>query len=263
MSSNHDRERPGSAGEDAAVARAWRQASDEQPPARLDAGILAAAHRAVQDEEAGAKTVPLHPRARRRWMQWQPLAAAATVAGLAFVLVQTLPGEREVAPPIRIEAPAPAPAPPPAQAPTPAPDAALETRRSVLPSVATEAPASPDSGQTVRDRGAESAARSPTAEVDADVADTVRDARIDERRGVMSEASGDAYSAEAAAPAAARAPSAVALPSAADWTARIEALHASGDLADAADALRAFRAADPAADAYLPNSLREWARTVE
>jgi hypothetical protein len=228
MNSEHDREQPGSAGEDAVVARAWRQASDEQPPARVDGEILSAANRAVQDEEAGAKTVPVHPRARRRWMQWQPLAAAATVAGLAFVLLQTLPREGEVVPPIRIEA-----------------------------------PASPNAGQTVRDRGAESAARSPAAEVEADVADRMRDARIDERKGVMSEATGDAYSAEAAAPAAARAPSAMAPLSVADWAARIEALHASGDLADAADALRAFRAADPDADAHLPDSLREWARTVE
>lgn len=206
MSSNHDHERPGSAGEDAAVTRAWRQASDEQPPARLDAGILAAAHRSVEDAEAGAKTVPVPPRARHRWMKWQPLAAAATVAGLAFVLVQTLPREREVAPPIRIEAQAPAPAP--------APDTALETRSS--------APA-----------------------------------------GAATEAAGEAYSAEAAAPAAARAVGASAAPSTADWVDRIEALHASGDLAGAAAALRAFRATDPDADAHLPESLREWARTVE
>jgi hypothetical protein len=241
VSSNHDRERPGSAGEDDAVTRAWRQASDEQPPARLDAEVLAAAHRAVRDSEAAAKARPVPPRARRRWMQWQPLAAAATVAGLAFVLVQTLPREREVAPPIRIEAPAPAPATPPAQAPMPAPDTAPGARRSAPSSVVTPSPASPSAGQTVRDRDAAGAVRSPAAEV----------------------AVGDAYSAEAAAPAAARASSAGALPSAADWTARIEALHASGDLAAAADALRAFRATDPDAEAHLPESLREWARTVD
>lgn len=259
MSSEHDREQPGSAGEDAAVTRAWWQTSDEQPPARLDAEILAAAHRAVQDEEAGAKTAPIHPRARRRWMQWQALAAAATVAGLAFVLVQTLPREGEVATPIRIATPAP----PPTQAPKPAPDAALGTRPSAPPSVVTQSPASPGTGQTVRDQGAAGAARSPAPEVAADVGDRMRDAPTDERRGVTMEASGEAYSAEAPAPAAARAPSTVTLPSAADWTARIEALHASDDLADAADALRAFRAADPHADEYLPDSLREWARTVE
>jgi hypothetical protein len=229
MSSKHDREQPGSAGEGAAVARAWRQASDEQPPVRLDGEILAAARQSVQEEDAGAQTPPVRPRARSRWMQWQPLAAAATVAGLAFALVQTLPRDREVAPPIRIEAPASAPAP--------APNAALETR----------------SGAPAR----------AAAEATADIADSMREAETDPRKGVMTEASGEAYAAEAVAPAAARAAGAMAAPSAADRAARIEALHASGDLASAADALRAFRATDPGADSHLPEALRDWARTVE
>ncbi len=257
MSSKHDREQPGSAGEDAAVARAWPQASDEQPPSRLDAEILAAARQSVQKEDAGAKTLLVRPRARSRWSQWQPLAAAATVAGLAFVLVQTLPRDREVAPPIRIEAPASAPAP------APAAEAALETRSSAPAPAPTETPASPGAGQAVRERSAESAARSPAAEVATDIADSMREAESDQRKGVMTEASGDAYSAEAAAPAAARAVGALAAPSAADRAARIEALHASGDLAGAAEALREFRAADPLADSHLPESLRDWARTVD
>lgn len=228
MSGNHDRERPGSAGEDAAVARAWPQASDEQPPARLDTEILAAARRSVQDDEAGARTIPVPARTRSRWMQWQPLAAAATVAGLAFVLLQTLPRDREVAPPIRIET-----------------------------------PASPGTGQAARDRSVESASRSPTPEVTADIAGSMREAEADQRRAVMAVVPGEAYSAETAAPDPERAPAAVAQRSAADWAARIEALHASGDLAGAASVLREFRATDPDADARLPESLHEWARTVE
>ena len=47
-----------------------------------------------------------------------------------------------------------------------------------------------------------------------------------------------------------------------DRAARIAALYASGDTTGAADALRAFRAADPHADTYLPDSLRDWARTI-
>jgi hypothetical protein len=54
-----------------------------------------------------------------------------------------------------------------------------------------------------------------------------------------------------------------AAPGADAWTARIVALHAAGELAAAADALRAFRAADPDADTYLPDSLRDWAGTVQ
>lgn len=48
-----------------------------------------------------------------------------------------------------------------------------------------------------------------------------------------------------------------------EWATRVEALYASGDLAGAADALRAFRAAEPDADSYLPEPLRNWARTVK
>jgi hypothetical protein len=51
--------------------------------------------------------------------------------------------------------------------------------------------------------------------------------------------------------------------SAADRAARIAALYASGNTTGAEAALREFRAANPGADAYLPESLRDWARTVE
>jgi hypothetical protein len=51
--------------------------------------------------------------------------------------------------------------------------------------------------------------------------------------------------------------------SVADRSAEIAALYAAGDVAGAADALRAFRAGTPDADTYLPESLRGWARTVE
>ena len=50
---------------------------------------------------------------------------------------------------------------------------------------------------------------------------------------------------------------------AAAWAARVVAMHESGDFAAAEHALRAFRASDPDADSYLPDSLRDWARTVE
>jgi hypothetical protein len=263
VSKQHDREQSGSAGEDDAVARAWRQASDERPPARLDAEILAAARRSVQQEDAGAKTLPVRPQARSRWMPWQSLAAAAAVAGLAFVLLQTLPREREVAAPVRMEAPAPVPAPPPAQAPTPTPDAQLEMRSDAPARAVTATPASPGVGPAERDRGTESAARAPAAEVAAGIADSMGGAETDRRKGLMTEASGESSSAEASARAVARVPGALAAPSASDWTARIKALHAAGDLAGAATALREFRKVDPDADAQLPESLHEWAWTVE
>jgi len=209
MSTKHDREQAGPAGGDPSLVRAWREASDEQPPARLDAAILAAARRSVEAQDAGVPARPVPQRTRSRWMKWQPLAAAATVAGLAFVLVQTQPRERSDA----------------------------------------------------------DAARAPAAEAAPDIADTTRQAETDPREGVMMDAPGNSASQEAAAPAASRTDSfglsTAAPPSAADWATRIEALHASGDLAAAAAALREFRAADPDADSYLPESLRDWARTVQ
>ena len=240
MSTRHDRGQPGAAGDDPAVEHAWRQASEEQPPERLDAAILAAARRSVDAQDPGAPARPISLRTRSRWIKWQPLAAAATVAGLAFVLVQTLPREREVAPPIRVEAPA-----------------AASPERDIAPQIQSEA----------RERSDAGSARAPAAEAAPDVADTMRPAETDLRKGVVTDASGNLASREAAAPAARRTEafglSTSAPPSAADWTTRIEALHASGDLAAAAAALREFRAADPDADSYLPESLRDWARTVE
>jgi hypothetical protein len=239
MSTKHDREQAGSTGEDPSLVRAWHKASDEQPPERLDAAILAAARRSLQAQDPVAPARPVPQRTRGRWMKWQPLAAAATVAGLAFVLVQTLPRQREIEPPIRIEVPAPAASPerdlaPPVQseaaAAPPAPAVTLESRSNSPPSVVTEAPTELDPAQLSRERSDAGASR------------------------------------EAAAPAATRTEtfgsSTAAPPSAADRTTRIEALHASGDLAAAAAALREFRAADPDADSYLPESLRDWARTV-
>jgi len=273
MTTHHDRERAGPDGEDPALVRAWRQASDEQPPARLDAAILDAARRSVAVDDEGATTRRVQPRTRNRWMQWQPLAAAATVAGLAFVLLQTLPREREVAPPIRIQAPAPSPekevspevrggAPEPARAP----DVSRESRSSAPASGVAEAPSGPGTGPPLRQRSEAGAARSIPAEA-ADVADAMRPPGTDQRKGVMTDAAGEAYSPEAAEPAtertATRALGTAPPPNAADWAGRIESLYASGDLDAAAAALRAFRAVDPDADARLPESLREWAQTVE
>jgi hypothetical protein len=56
---------------------------------------------------------------------------------------------------------------------------------------------------------------------------------------------------------------AVASVNAEDWAARVAALYDAGTVTEAADALRAFRAAYPDADEYLPEPLRDWARTIE
>ena len=46
------------------------------------------------------------------------------------------------------------------------------------------------------------------------------------------------------------------------WARRIAALHDAGDLAAAEAELRAFRAAHPDADDYLPQAVRVWATSV-
>ncbi len=226
MSGNDDRDLPGPDGQDAAVARAWRRASDEQPPSRLDDAILAAARAAAQPGDAPADAGQHRPRLRSRWLQWQPLLAAASVAGLAFVLLQLRPLERDVAPAPRAveQAPVaageadgrtPAVAPPPSFVPAP-----------VTAAVPTARPPVEESASAVEETAS------------AKVAAPARTQSLDDAQepGVADRA--------------ARA-------------ARVAALHAAGDETGAADVLRAFRAADPHADDYLPESLRDWARTVE
>ncbi len=87
--------RPGEDDEfDSTIDGEWRKASHEEPGPHVDAAILAAA------------------RTRRpRFVTWQPLAAAAAVAGLSFLLVQLLPSGRELEQPIRIESQQPAAVP--------------------------------------------------------------------------------------------------------------------------------------------------------
>ena len=141
------------------------------------------------------------------------------MAGLAFVLLQLRPTDRDVAPANRAmeqvpfaageaDGRAPAVAPPPSFVPAPV-TAAVPTARSPVEETASAKVAAPARTQSLDD------AQEP---------------------GVADRAT---------------------------RAARVAALHASGDEAGAADALRAFRAAEPHADAYLPESLRDWARTIE
>jgi hypothetical protein len=96
--SNHrsDGSRPSAA--EAALDHAWRKASTEHPPADLDGAIVAAARKSVADR--AAQSIPVAARVKSpTWStRWQPLAAAAGVAGLAFVVVQLLPREPIPAP---------------------------------------------------------------------------------------------------------------------------------------------------------------------
>jgi hypothetical protein len=92
------------------------------------------------------------------------------------------------------------------------------------------------------------------------------EASADRREAMEPELAGRAATAAAAAPSSSAREQGLgkaATLDAAAWVTEIAALHASGDATAAAKSLRAFRAAEPGADTYLPESLREWARTVE
>jgi hypothetical protein len=205
------------------------------------------------------------------------LAAAAAVAGLAFVLVQSLPRDRDVAPSLRIEQPAPGrattqkelhgprageandakAAQPSESAVAPAPSATADralTRMAVpAPAEAAASAAVPPSLNSVTATDTDAAARATATSA----------AEFDRQPEAPSKASGGIASDAVTAPAQERRRNDQMPLSAADRAARIAALYASGDAPGAEAALREFRAANPGADAYLPESLRDWARTVE
>jgi hypothetical protein len=212
---------------DAAVDTAWRQAASEQPPAEVDAAILAAARAAVRRD---AKERP-PARPPRRWSNWQPLAAAAGVIGLSFLLVQMLPRDRLTQPPAKQDAsrapvaesapdtvaPEPSAAPAPAAAPP-----------SVPPPAAPAASATSDAAIILSEERAATAGVAP--------------------RAAMEAAAKQSVEARPESPAA--------------WASRITALHDAGDVAAAEKELRAFRTAYPDADDYLPEPLQAWANSV-
>lgn len=86
---------------DPAVDAAWHRASDEEPPTRVDDAILAAA----RAEARAVAPTRITPRSPPWWIRWQPLAAAAGVVGLAFVLVQLIPREEATRAPAVVRTP--------------------------------------------------------------------------------------------------------------------------------------------------------------
>ena len=220
-----DERRPDDGVGDPAVDAAWRRAARDQPPARVDDAILAAARAEVRG----------HPQSRpagnrQPWrIAWQPFAAAAGVVGLSFLLVQMLP-RNEVPTPVTAPVPAadanrPMTAPA-ASGPAPPPAAASAEKSVSQPGVSQPGPAASDA------LGGQAPDRAPLA-------------------GAAPPAAAQAAAERSVAPTSSPAPVA--------WANRIVALHDAGDLAAAAAELRAFRAAYPDADGYLPVGLRAWA----
>ena len=226
------------------VDRAWHGTSVEEPPPQIDAAIIEAA----RTEAARARQVtPTGTAARVRrngewWLRWQPLAAAAAVAGLAFVLVQTIPRDRDVTPPLSHERARPR-----------APVAPPRAERDAMPA----APIAPPRAEQDATSAApvESQAEMPSATVQAPVAGKDRSEAYENQ--ARSSAKGAAESVEGRG--------AETFPAADRWAAKFEALAEAGEYAAAARELRAFRDAygREEADRELSEELRAWASSVE
>jgi len=255
-----DRKDPDSPERDAEFRQAWQRASDEQPSSRLDAAILAAAREAIGERVAKPQVV----RSRSpSWLaRWQPVAAAAAVTGLAFVLVQLLPRERDVAPSTQIEAPA-------AEAESQVPRRPPVGNETDVASVEAKPLAGTDMERSTG--GVPEPAAVPPAEVYRPSASSVnrkepvadRAAEVDPRDAMAPTAAAEAAPAATATRASVAKQGIAVSMSATEWAARVAALRDTGHTEQAADALRAFRAAYPDADVYLAESLRDWARTIE
>jgi hypothetical protein len=230
---------------------AWRRLSAEEPPASLDAAILAAARR-----EVGAKPQRTDARealaARRHW--W-PLAAAATVAAIAVGVLQLTPPDRLGAPvsettnatdmpmprpPATALEPFPAAPPAPAKEVASPPPSAVDGRAERAPpgsapiaGAAASRPSAPAAnGMPQRALEGPSARPAPLAKTAA---------------GRTGNASADEARANDRGP----------LP-VSDWIALIRRLRDEGKSADAARELAAFRAAHADHANLLPPDLRDW-----
>ncbi|MDQ1311170.1 MAG: hypothetical protein QG601_2440 [Pseudomonadota bacterium] len=234
-----DDERPG----DPAVDQAWRTVATDEPSAQLDATILAAAQAATVRKRPASTP----PAARHWWINWQPLAAAAGVAGLAFTIVQMLP--REAAVPTK-----------PSASTEQAIERSLPERSESMPSQnAAPVPAPPPAPPPAP---REAAAEHPTATKGAVPAAPTAPSLASE--GVARDLAGATTEADASSEQRLRqvAPPAAAQVTPQDWARRIEALYGAGDETAAANALQAFRSAYPDADQYLAEALLPWAASV-
>jgi hypothetical protein len=266
---------------DAALDAAWRAHSLDEPPAHLDATILAAAHEAVAAGPREVRARAGRATSARRW--WVPLATAAAIGGVVIGLSRLAPQDRAATTPYASSLPARDPAPSsnpvsvdrtdaPAQVPAPAAPAkrVAEAPAPVEPAHPSSSPAAepsfafvPSPPEAAAATGLEDGARREVAAPDAT------------RAGPRSEP------ASTAAPALPPAPLArarrelsadAAMRSGAEddeapdvdaWIARIRHLYDAGKSAEAAKELTALRAAVPDADRRLPPDLHAWAATVE
>jgi hypothetical protein len=248
---------------DAAVDRAWREQSHEQPSASVDDFIRAAARREI-DSRPGAGTASARP-VRLPQRRWISLAAAASLGVLAFGLLRWIPQQNDVVPPLKPRdqtipdtQPAPPPGLPHASATAPSPAGGADDRSDQQFETAPPAPA-------VGPRAAETSPMPSLDDVPSPVvAAPAVTAQPPSAKGAATAAKTETSQTPATARTAAEADT-VQITSArepASWVRDIAAAHETGDLARAAELLREFRSRFTDADDRLPEDLREWAATI-
>jgi hypothetical protein len=252
---------------DPRVDAAWSALSREEPPAALDARILAAAHRAVG---AGPQRAEVREATRpERW--WWPLAAAASIGAVAFGVLQVLgpqpsdvpQTERAVVSDAPVQSPQSTPAAPPAAEPPRAsapvaPAAELRQRD-------TRADTAPALKQAPVTQPMPAAVPEPTAAAPPALAqDAATPKEAMGKAAVGGVAPPPAASPAAAAPAAAfraeaqhaEAQRKTTAPLPIDeWLARIRKLRAEGRAEELAREIAAFRAAYPGEEKRLQEEL--------
>jgi hypothetical protein len=259
-----------------------REHSTQDPPAHIDAAILAAAHRAVGSRPR--KTPSPLAGGPLRW--WMPLVAAAAIGVVVIGILPLAPTAPEPSPAVVDDARAPASpptetrrdapvareredaaksrsefaAPPPARPAPPAPVAAAPAakpdraerpmqKRQNTDSTAGESRAANDRQQSAADKDAAAAANAgaPPSPVPQALPAPRQSAGppASAATGVVRE-SVDADAGRATA----------------DWIARIRSLRNANNVEEARAELTRFRAAFADADARLPADLRAWAASV-
>ncbi len=264
---------------DPALDRLLRADADASPSAKLDAAILAAAHRAVLGAPRDARSAE----ATRPWRWWMPLAAAAAIGAVAIGVLQLIPSGHESLPNVVSDMPATTPQVSVTPAPSPAPAPPIQMQQPGTPKITAEAPA-PRSSAPVRRKASEPAAapepfpanRAPPAQESAQAPATppapaaaARAAPADAmnaestRRDAAQSAAGAVDRAAAGALAKSAIKDRSEVFRADEFVARIRRLRSEGKMEEAAQELAAFRAAFADADARLPSDLREWAASVK
>ncbi len=224
---------------DLEVDRAWREMSQEEPSAGVDEAIRAAARR---ESATGATHEAVRPSPERIGgvPGWLRFATAAGIAAVAFGLIRLQQPPTE---PADIEQSSTTPRPgPPGESDTTGASRQEEAARPERERAYVAPPPAADA--------LEAAAASPRPPGPASPAAPAPPT------APLAEASRAAGAGDSALPL----PDAPTSPE--DFVVRIRSLLEQGDQDAAVATLRAFRAADPGADALLPADLRDWAAGI-